>query len=168
MCPRIIEAITRYTRWTRRRDLIVTAAPSASVHVSGVVVPCYPDDVGVEVKTRVSTITLREDGVVHVNCLAGVEFCEADAHETLAKIDQLTGDRPAVHCVDLSQIKSMERACRSVFANGKNTQAAALIVATPLSRVIGNFFLGLTKTRFPLRLFSEVEPAIAWLHTNRG
>jgi hypothetical protein len=38
-------------------------------------------------------------------------------------------------------------------------------VANPLSRVIGNFFLGLSKTAFPLRLFSDTDNAIAWLRS---
>jgi hypothetical protein len=116
------------------------------------------------VNTRVSTIVLRDDGIVFVDCWEGVDFKVADAHETLAKIDGLTGSKPARHCVDLRKIKSMERACREIFANGKNTQAAALLVSNPLSRVIGNFFLGLSKTAFPLKLFSDVDGALAWLH----
>jgi hypothetical protein len=118
-----------------------------------------------EVKTRVSTIVLRDDGIIFVDMWAGVEFNEGDAHETLAKIDALTGGEPARHCVDFRKAKSMTRECREIFANGKNTKAAALVVSNPLSRVIGNFFLGLSKTAFPLRLFGDVEPAIAWLHT---
>src|SRR5688572_19569409 len=90
-----------------------------------------------QVDTRVSTITLRDDGLIFVDCWKGVEFTEADAHDSLLKIDELTGGRPARHCVDLRAIKSMERACRQIFATGKHTEAAALLVGNPLSRMIG-------------------------------
>jgi len=113
--------------------------------------------------TRVSTITFRDDGLIFVACWKGVEFTEEDAHETLEKIDVLTGDKRVGHCVDLRAIKSMDRAARTVFANGPNTLAAALVVSNPLSRIIGNFFLGLSKSSFPLRLFNEPDPGIAWL-----
>jgi len=113
--------------------------------------------------TRVSTITFREDGLIFVECWKGVEFTEADAHETLKKIDALTGNKQVGHCVDLRAIKSMDRAARNVFASGSNTRAAALVVSNPLSRIIGNFFLGLSKSSFPLRLFSEPDSGIAWL-----
>lgn len=118
-----------------------------------------------QTNTRVSDIILRDDGIVFVDMWAGADFRAADAHETLAKIDGLTGAKPALHCVDFRKAKSMERECRAIFANGKNTKAAALVVSNPLSRVLGNFFLGLSKTSFPLQLFPDVETAIAWLHT---
>ena len=43
--------------------------------------------------------------------------------------------------------------------------AIALLVGSPLSRVIGNFFVGLNRSTFPLRLFTSEEEAIAWLRT---
>lgn len=113
--------------------------------------------------TRVSTITVRDDGIVHVDCWEGVQFTEADAVETLQTIDALTGGATALHLVDLRKITSMDRSARTVFAQGRHTRAAALVVANPLSRVIGNFFLGLSKSDFPLRLVSAPDEGIAWL-----
>jgi len=36
-------------------------------------------------------------------------------------------------------------------------------VRSSIGRMMGNFFLGINKTVFPLRLFGEPEPAIEWL-----
>lgn len=113
--------------------------------------------------TRVSTITYRDDGIVFVDCWDGVDFTEADAVRTLAVIDELTGAATAPHCVDLRRIKAMDRKARNVFAAGERTHAAALVIGSPLSRVIGNFFLGLSKSDFPLRLFTDADEGIAWL-----
>ena len=119
-------------------------------------------------ESRGTRITLRDDGLVHVEVLGGVDFVEADAKECLAKIDELTGARPACHCVDIRNVKSIARGCRDIFSNGPNTLAAALIVSSPLSRVVGNIFLGLSKARYPLRLFGDEQSALAWLHTLRA
>ena len=118
-----------------------------------------------EASTRVNRIVVLDDGIVFVEMFGEVTFGRSDAEATLAAINELTGSRPALHCVDVRKARSMDRASREVFANGAHTRAAALVVSNPLSRVIGNFFLGLSKAKFPLRLFSDVDSAIAWLHT---
>ena len=45
----------------------------------------------------------------------------------------------------------------------KYLTAAALIIANPVSRIIGNFFMGLNKTAFPFQLFTNQEEALKWL-----
>ena len=41
--------------------------------------------------------------------------------------------------------------------------AAAFIVGSPISRVIGSLFLGLSKPPFPVMLFSSEEKVLEWL-----
>jgi hypothetical protein len=44
-----------------------------------------------------------------------------------------------------------------------NVSAFAIIIQSPLSRVIGNFFMGLNKPRVPARLFKSEKEAVKWL-----
>ncbi len=39
------------------------------------------------------------------------------------------------------------------------------VISSPVSRVIGNFFMGLNKPISPTRLFTDPHKAIQWLHT---
>jgi hypothetical protein len=41
--------------------------------------------------------------------------------------------------------------------------AVALVAGTPLSRMMGNFFLGVNKPPYPTRLLDSETPALAWL-----
>ena len=41
--------------------------------------------------------------------------------------------------------------------------ALALIVGSPLSRIIGNFFLSVNKPLYPARLFDNEASGLAWL-----
>jgi hypothetical protein len=41
--------------------------------------------------------------------------------------------------------------------------AAALLIGSPLTRAIGNFFMGLNKPLIPTRLFTSETEALAWL-----
>ncbi len=57
---------------------------------------------------------------------------------------------------------------RDYFANEKSAsvqRATALLVGTPVSRTIGNFFMGLNRPVSPTRLLTDPQKAIEWLHT---
>jgi hypothetical protein len=41
--------------------------------------------------------------------------------------------------------------------------AVALVVSTPLSRVVGNLFLTVMRPPFPVRLFDNEASALTWL-----
>ena len=61
---------------------------------------------------------------------------------------------------------SATRDAREYYAGPENAKvvlAVALLVRSSIGRMMGNFFLGINKTVFPLRLFGEPEPAIEWL-----
>jgi hypothetical protein len=68
--------------------------------------------------------------------------------------------------VDSRNVKSMSREARSYFStNGRETKinSFAVLVKSPLSRVIGNFFMGLNKPEVPAKLFDNEDKAIEWL-----
>lgn len=66
----------------------------------------------------------------------------------------------------------MKKEARDYYALGGSREgmesAVALIVKSPLSRAIGNFFLGLNKTPLPTKLFTSENHAITWLKTFLG
>lgn len=68
--------------------------------------------------------------------------------------------------IDARSVRSMEREARKhLSTNGRETSinSFAVIVKSPLSRVIGNFFMGLNKPEIPARLFDNEREAIHWL-----
>jgi hypothetical protein len=115
--------------------------------------------------TRVNRITLRDDDIIFIEIFPDLDFQKEDAIATLRACDELTGGRVVSHCVDMRKVKSMDRPTREVFAHGKNTRAAALIIGNPLSRILGNFFLGLNRPICPTKLFNEVDAGLVWLRT---
>jgi hypothetical protein len=72
--------------------------------------------------------------------------------------------------VDLRPIRSMDKASRSYSASAEHSDtmsAVALIVGSPLSRALGNFFLGLNVPPFPVKLFSDEAQARMWLKSHQ-
>ena len=70
--------------------------------------------------------------------------------------------------IDMPAVTEISKEARDYFANERTAsvqRATALLIGSPVSRVIGNFFLGLNKPISPTRLFTDSEEAIRWLHT---
>jgi hypothetical protein len=69
--------------------------------------------------------------------------------------------------VDSSNVAYISREARSHFS-AKNRETSinsmAIIVNSPISRVIGNFFMGLNKPLIPAKLFENEESAVKWLN----
>ena len=70
-------------------------------------------------------------------------------------------------CLVLMQdVARVERKARDFFSSEQYLTLAsqtALVVGSPISRVIGNFFVGLNRPRYPLRIFDDPRKAIEWL-----
>jgi len=96
------------------------------------------------------------------------EVTADDAREHVGVMNDITGGRPVNVLVDLRDIRSQDRDARAIYAGATSrafTRACALLIASPISRVIGSFFLGLNRPLYPTRLFTEASEAERWLST---
>jgi hypothetical protein len=63
-------------------------------------------------------------------------------------------------------VTSIDKPARDFLASSKGTEglsASAIIVNSPFSRSLGNFFLMVNKTSIPVKLFSSISQAEKWL-----
>lgn len=68
--------------------------------------------------------------------------------------------------VDVRNIRAMSLTARRAAAGAeiaRITSRMAVLVEGPVSAVIGNFFIRVTRPPYPVRLFTNVEAAEAWL-----
>ncbi len=118
------------------------------------------------ITTRTGKVWLGEDGILRCVSLPGIHMTLAEAQENIAagmKFDD-GGKRPVL--LDIRLIKGIDRDARAYFASRESsvrTSAIALLVHSPLSRVVANFFLGLNKMPMPIHLFPDEGEAIEWL-----
>lgn len=101
----------------------------------------------------------------------GASFDLGDAVESLASTWKVAGERRAPALVDMRGIRSQSREARAHFVSEEAAlclSAVALLVESPLSRMIGNFFLGIGVHRFPTQLFSDEQTAERWIMEQRG
>lgn len=104
------------------------------------------------------------DGIVHLVWAPNARINLSDAMEATNALAQLTGGRPAGLLVNSHSAASVERAVRMEFVRRADlVTAVALVVATPLSRLMGNFFVAVNSPVAPTRLFDDEASALAWL-----
>ncbi len=111
----------------------------------------------------------RPDGIVQLAWVSRAVIGLEDAVAATDAMTKITGGRERPLLVDVHDSGSMDRAARLEFTRrGDLVSAVALIVATPLSRIMGDFFLAVSKPVAPTRLFDDEVSAVAWLQGFSG
>ena len=75
-------------------------------------------------------------------------------------------DAPKPTLVLMPDMARVEREARAFFASEEYMRLCsqtALVVGSPVSRVIGNFFVGLNRPTYPCKIFDDPELAAQWL-----
>jgi hypothetical protein len=89
-----------------------------------------------------------------------------DAQENVAAIYELGERTRSLVLVDMRGVRSQTREARAYFAGAAAVQATlavALLIGSPVSRVLASFFLRLNPHRVPTALFTDETKAIKWL-----
>lgn len=88
------------------------------------------------------------------------------AREELAGFQKLAEGRKMPLMVDIREVLAIAREARVCFTGPegeKTATAVALLTGSALTRVLGNFFMGLNKPSFPVRIFTSEAEALEWL-----
>lgn len=118
------------------------------------------------IEVEAGPIWLGEDGIVHTSAKPGSEQTLADAKEAIAAIAKIGRGKALPVLVDFKNLKSQDRGARNYFAGeetAKAVTACAILISSPLSRVIGNFYMGLNMPVTRTKLFTAQSEAIEWL-----
>jgi len=107
---------------------------------------------------------LRPDGIVEIRWVPKTTALLEDATAALEALAQLAGGRRSRLLVDMRDTGSQDRPTRAEWARrGDLLSAVALIVGTPLSRLVGNLFINMSRPSTPTRLFDDEASAVVWL-----
>ncbi|MFA4968970.1 MAG: hypothetical protein WC540_05010 [Sulfuritalea sp.] len=109
---------------------------------------------------------LGEDGIVRIIWVPGAEVTLEDAEESMAAWVKISQGKRRPMVVDTATMKSLAREARHLYASERAAKVACavgIVVGTPVSRVLGNFYLGLSNPLLPTRLFDSEDEALEWL-----
>jgi hypothetical protein len=106
------------------------------------------------------------DGIARTKVKENAEVTLEDAQANSVLVNSFYVDEKFPILIDSRGIKSISREARSFFTtNGRatNTMAFAILIDSAVSKVVGNFFLGINKPAVPTKLFVDEGLAIQWL-----
>ncbi|MFW9873286.1 MAG: hypothetical protein ACFFG0_09305 [Candidatus Thorarchaeota archaeon] len=118
-----------------------------------------------EIKTETASIRLNKNGIIYVINNLGAEVNVIHAKEHVEATKRFGNTKHPI-IVDISKIKSVTREAREYFASEKAaevTTGIAVIVGSPVSKIVGNFLIGLNKPNYPIKLFTSEKKAKEWL-----
>jgi hypothetical protein len=119
-----------------------------------------------EIETRTAKLYLGKDGISRSIIKPGAKITIDEIKENFAALSQITAGKKIPCLIDLRGIKSINREAREYISDEKTTNqvsTSALLVGSPLSKVIGNFSLGINKPPYPTKMFTSEEKALEWL-----
>lgn len=108
------------------------------------------------------------DKILRTECFPRTVMTLSDGIESTRISAEILEYVPQPLLCDLTNVIRMTHDCRKHFASDEHAATftkAALIVGNPVSRIIGNFFLGLNKPKKPTRIFNSIEDGINWLNS---
>jgi hypothetical protein len=116
--------------------------------------------------SKVFNTILREDGICYSKVAAGaiVEIEDAKYNTQMVKTVS-NGKKPPI-LIDIREIISITKEARDHFSmrnREAGVTAIGLLIKSPVSRVIGNFYLGINKPTVPTKLFTDEKKALGWL-----
>ncbi|MDP9276141.1 MAG: STAS/SEC14 domain-containing protein [Chloroflexota bacterium] len=107
---------------------------------------------------------LGSDGVATIRYKPGAMITEEMARKTVGELMVLTNGKRIALLADIRQQKSITREARLFYGNATHAYAAlALLAGSPATRLIANFFIGLSHPKVPTQIFTDEEKAVAWL-----
>lgn len=106
-----------------------------------------------------------EDGIVYF--VSKVEEMDISVAKTITKERiNLVGDKDYPILGDYLKVKNVTKEARDFMASKegtKNIKAIAALINSPVGRIIGNFYIRISKPPFAFKIFTDKEKALEWL-----
>lgn len=107
-----------------------------------------------------------KDGIVRTKVKQGADVTLKEAQENSIAVNSFYMGFKFPLLIDARGIRSMTREARNLFSlkgRSSGAKAFAIVIDSSISKVVGNFFMGLNKPEVPARLFTDEAEALKWL-----
>ncbi len=108
-----------------------------------------------------------QDEILIVVYKTGIEINKKIAEEIVSSRLLFTHHKKMPAIIISQGVVSIDKPAREYLASPEATEglaATAIIVNSPFSRFLGNFFIEVNKTKMPVKIFSNLPQAKNWLH----
>lgn len=110
-------------------------------------------------------IWLSAEGVV-MNIGTNSSQTKEEVAEYLSYIKKAAGGKPRPLLIEISLVRNASKELREEYDRQKFDElvtATALVTGTSISNMIGNIIIGITKSKLPVKLFTNPTKAREWL-----
>ena len=107
---------------------------------------------------------MGDDGIVRTKVKLGAEVVLEDAKKNSLAVNSFSLNQYPL-LIDTTAIKSITKEARDYFSmNNRDSKvvAFAILINSPLSKIVANFFMGLNKPRVPVKIFNDEVKAVDW------
>lgn len=118
------------------------------------------------IETSAYLTWMGKDGIARTTVKSNADVTIKEAKENSIAVNSLSTGQSFPLLIDARGIRSMSKEARDLFSlNNRSSfvNSFAILIESPLSRIIGNFFMGLNKPRVPVKLFNSEQEALLWL-----
>ena len=116
--------------------------------------------------TKTTNYWIESNGILVSRVKKGAVIELPEAIENKEMRDKLIGNNPRPILIDIRKIKNITGEAR-VYTQKSGTidvlVAVAILVGSPLTKIIGSFALGFNKPTVPTKLFLSENAAVNWL-----
>ena len=119
-----------------------------------------------KLKTAFANFVIQDE-ILIVTYKTGIQINQKIAGEIVSDRLSFTHHKKMPAMIISEGVVSIDKPARKYLASSEATEglaATAIIVNSPFSRFLGNFFLEVNKTKMPVKIFSNIPRAKKWLH----
>jgi hypothetical protein len=119
------------------------------------------------IETEIANIWMGDDGIVYIHFKPTDHHGIADAKLVVDAHNRLAAGQPCPVLADIQEVKlGANREARAHYVSEESSRyksGMAMVVSSPMQRMLGNLFFRLNRPPYPTRLFTERDEARAWL-----
>jgi len=119
------------------------------------------------IQTSIAEVWRAANGVIHILFTSDGTHSLPEAKEIVAAHNALAEGRPRPVLADIRGVQQgANLAARKYYVSDESARyksGMAMLIRSPLQRMLGNIFFKLNRPPYPSRLFSDEEDAMAWL-----
>ena len=120
-----------------------------------------------EIPTEIADLWIDAQRIIHIRFNDNPSHGISEAKAVVEAHNQLAAGTPACVIADIRSVKvGANREARKYYVSPESAEyktAMAMLVSSPIQRMLGNIFLKLNRPPYPTRIFNQEPEAIQWL-----
>jgi hypothetical protein len=118
------------------------------------------------IKTRISTVFLREDGILQIDINSDCEFATLDFNELVEAAKTIGNGKKFLNLIMVGKNTLADHESRVASCSQEGSiykLADAFVIDSLPQKIIANFYMRVNKPYVPTKFFNNEEDAVKWL-----